>query len=331
MDIKSEKVDAAGSAAPLPSVKRPTQQKNVSRSSRYKRPTLRSYERESTLSKQVHRLELQTEQQRAARTTHAKTILHLQAELQSTTARADASKKKLQADLAKKSKSLSTILGDYYRLLRKNKSLETDLADTAAQLERTNGSNKQRDRALETSRRGTEMVMEELYWLRMENEALQKSAKEEQQKQNAEMEQLQLQSQLVSEELVQAQAKIDEIQTEVNMLRDTSRIQRCTLAVVTKLLPPGFEREAFTGLLERVARHYAQFPNGVSADDAVRFAQSQAYPTPSPSSAGSVEKPGDKAITIKMEEDDEPPRKRQRVTDLGSPVPWNIGRKRTMQ
>lgn len=326
MDIKSEKLDIAGSAAPLPSVKRPSEQKNVSRSSGYKRPTLQSYKRESTVTEQVSRLELQTKHQQAARTTHAKTILSLQAELRSTTAKADASKKKLQTDLAKKSKSLTTILGDYYRLMRKNKSVETDLADTAAQLERTNDSNKQRDRALTTSRRGTEMVMEELYWLRMENEALQKSAKEEQQKQNAEMEQLQLQSQLVSEELVQAQGKIDEIQTEVNRLRDTSRIQRCTLAVVTKLLPPGFQREAFTGLLERVARHYVQFPNGLSADDAVRFAQSPTYPTPSPSSVGSVAKAGDKASTVKIEEEEEPARKRRRVTELGSPVPWNIRR-----
>ncbi len=330
MDVKPEKMDGVVRLIAPPSSAHNSSDKSrqLPKTIACKSQKARSRKQETPLSERVHLLELQTKHQRDTRTQHAKTVLSLQAQLQTTTARAEARQKKLQAELSKKSSSLNIIMGDYYRVLRRSRALETELADSNVRLERAHGQNGQRGRALDTSRRGTELVMEELYSLRIENRALKKSAEVEKQEQQTMIHHLLVKKQVSATQLQTAQEKIDKIQTELNKMRDASRIQRCSLAVALKLVPRGVDREAFAGLMTRVARHYAEFPNGVNGGDVVRFAQLQPYPTPSPSFPDKNERAGARVIKIKTEEEEDGPvRKRRRVTECGSPMSLKRGRK----
>ena len=272
----------------------------------------------NTLSEQVSRLENRATHLRNTRTTYAKTILKLQTQLRNTAAKAETYKKKIQEDIAKKKKILQTVTGDYYRLMHRNKRLEADLAESSSTLEGAQRLGSQRAKQLDTSRKGTEMVMEELYSLRKESVTWNATLRDVRAEHETMVSTLRSEKDHAKKKLDDAEDTIKQLQTALDVQREESRIQRCSLAVALKLLPKEADRAAYQGLVDRVARHYAAHPNGVS-DDLADIDEISAYLTPSPSTSGLARTDDGRPVKDEPEEDRRP-NKRQRVTGYGSPV-----------
>jgi uncharacterized membrane-anchored protein YhcB (DUF1043 family) len=272
---------------------------------------------EYPLSEQVSRLEGRVLHLLKIRRIHAKTILNLQTELRSTAAKAETYKKKTQSDLTRKKQILQTITGDYYRVMHRNKRLEADLAESTSILEGAQRLSNQRTKQLDTSRKGTDMVMEELYSLRKMSVNWNKALRDLGETHDTETTTLRSEKEHTEKKLGDAEDTVKQLQQELEMQREESRIHRCSLAVALKLLPKEADRVAYKGLVERVARHYVAHPNGVGNyfED---IAEVSAYLTPSPSTSGQA--CTDDAKNVEEPEEDIRPNKRRRVTGYGSPV-----------